>query len=246
MQVLEHFHLKVIIPIKIFGIDISITNLALSMFGAAVLAFILLFVLAVRPKKVPTKRQIAVEFLVNFIKRNMVYNMLGGKEEGDKWWPLIAGIFIFILSNNLIGIIPGVYTPTANPIVPLTIAFIVFLIVQVSNFIRNGIKGYVKTFAPSIVPSWMYVIVTPIEVISAVAKPFSLFIRLTANMLAGHTIIYVVLGMIIYFKNYFIAIASVSFAVIMTIFEILVSGIQAYIFAVLSALYIGEAVSFKH
>ena len=246
MEVLEHFYIKVIIPIKIFGIDISITNLTISMLGAAILVFILLFILAAKSKKAPTKKQVVVEILVNFIKKNMAYSMIGSKEEGDKWWPLIAGIFIFILSNNLIGIIPGAYTPTANPIVPLTVAIIVFLIVQISNLKKNGIKGYVKTFAPSIVPSWMYVIVTPIEIISAIAKPFSLFIRLTANMLAGHTIIYVVLGLIIYFKNYFIAIASVPFAVIMTIFEILVSGVQAYIFAVLSALYIGEAVGSKH
>jgi F-type H+-transporting ATPase subunit a len=242
LQVLEHFYLKTVIPIKVFGIDLSITNLTLSMFGAALLFFILFLVLTLRARRVPKKGQIIIEILVNFIKRYMIYNVMS-KEEGDRWFPLIGGIFIFILSNNLIGIIPGAYTPTSNPMVPLTIAVLVFFIVQISNITRNGIKGYLRTFAPASVPSWMYVIVTPIEVISSIAKPFSMFIRLTANMLAGHTIIYVLLGLIIYFKNYFIATASVPFAVVMTIFEIFISAIQAYIFAVLSAIYIGEAVS---
>ncbi len=245
MQILEHFHLKVIVPIKIFGIDISITNLTLSMFGACALFLVLFFLLTIRSRIKPTKKQTLIEILINFIKRYMVYNVIG-KKEGDKWLPFIAGIFIFMLSNNLVGLIPGAYTPTSNPIVPLTIAVIVFFTVNLSNLIKNGVRGYVRTFAPSAVPSWMYVIVIPIEVISAIAKPFSLFIRLSANMLAGHAIIYVLLGLIVYFKNYFIALPSVPFAIVMSMFEIFVSAIQAYIFAMLSAVYIGEAVNPRH
>ena len=123
---------------------------------------------------------------------------------------------------------------------------IIFFTVHITNLAKNGIKGYVRTYAPSFVPSWMYVIVVPIEILGAIAKPFSLFIRLMANMLAGHTILYVILGLIIYFKSYFIAIAAVPFALIMTILELFVSAIQAYVFAILSALYIGEAVHPKH
>jgi len=245
LQILEHFHLKVIVPIKIFGIDISITNLTLSMFGACALFLVLFFLLTIRSRIKPTKKQTLIEILINFIKRYMVYNVIG-KKEGDKWLPFIAGIFIFMLSNNLVGLIPGAYTPTSNPIVPLTIAVIVFFTVNLSNLIKNGVRGYVRTFAPSAVPSWMYVIVIPIEVISAIAKPFSLFIRLSANMLAGHAIIYVLLGLIVYFKNYFIALPSVPFAIVMSMFEIFVSAIQAYIFAMLSAVYIGEAVNPRH
>lgn len=245
MEVLEHFHLKVIVPIKIFGIDISITNLTLSMFGAAALFLILFVLLAMKPKVIPNKRQAMIEMLLLFIKRNLVYTMIG-KKEGDRWVPLIGGIFIFVLANNLIGLIPGAYTPTANPIVPMTLAIIVFFTVQITNIKMHGIKGVVRTLAPATVPSWMYVIVVPIETISMIAKPFSLFVRLMANMLAGHTIIYVLYGLILYFKNYFIAVPVVPFAIIMNIFEIIVSAIQAYIFAVLSALYIGEAVKPKH
>jgi len=215
------------------------------MFAAVGIFLLLLVLLARNPKVVPNKRQAVVEMLLLFVKRNLVYNMIG-KKEGKKWVPLIGGIFVFVLANNMIGLIPGAYTPTSNPIVPLTLAIIVFFTVQITNLKIHGIKGLVRTLAPSYVPSWMYVIVVPIETISMVAKPFSLFVRLMANMLAGHTIIIVLYGLIIYFKNYFVAIPIVPFALIMNIFEMAVSAIQAYIFAVLSALYIGEAVKPKH
>ncbi len=246
MEILEHYHLKVIIPLKIFGFDISITNLVLSMFGATLLFLVLFLAMAIRPKIIPKRGQTVIEIMIDLIKRNMVYNMIG-KKEGDNWFPLIAGIFIFVLSNNLVGLIPGAYTPTLNPIVPLTLALIVFIIVQITNFRKNGIKGYARTFAPRSVPAWMYVIVVPIEFISNIfAKPFSLFIRLMANMLAGHTIIYVLLGMILYFQSYYIAIPVVPFVLVMYLFEVFVSAIQAYIFAVLTAMYVGEAVNPRH
>ena len=245
MEVLEHFYLKTIIPLKIGPLDISITNLTLSMFAGVGIFLILLVLLAVKPKVVPGKRQVVVELLLNFVRRGICYNMIGPKD-GDRWVPFIAAIFIFILSNNLIGLVPGTYTPTSNPVFPLTIAVIVFFTVHITNFAKNGFKGYLKTYAPSSVPKWMLVIVVPIEVISTIAKPFSLFIRLMANMLAGHTILYVILGLIIYFKNYFIAIAAIPFAVVMMVLELFVSAIQAYVFAILTALYIGEAVNPRH
>jgi F-type H+-transporting ATPase subunit a len=245
LEVLEHFQQKVLIPIKIGGFDISITNLTLSMFAGVGLFLLLLLILAIKPRINPGKKQTVIELLLNFVKRNIVYNMIG-KKEGDKWVPLVAGVFIFVLANNMIGIIPGTYTPTSNPIVPLIIAIIIFFTVHITNLSKNGIKGYVRTYAPSSVPAWLYVIFVPIEVIGAIAKPFSLFIRLMANMLAGHTIIYVILGLIIYFKSYYIAIAAVPFALVMTILEIFVSVIQAYVFAILTAMYIGEAVNLKH
>lgn len=245
MEVLEHFYNEVIIPFKIGSFDISITNLALSMFAGVGIFIILLLVISVRPKKIPSKRQVISEFLINFVRRGICLNMIGPKE-GDKWVGLIMSVFIFVLANNMIGLIPGAYTPTANPIVPLTLAVIVFLTVQITNLVKNGFRGYLKTFAPPAVPKWMLIIVAPIEMVSAIAKPFSLFIRLMANMLAGHTIIFVILGLIIYFKNYFVAIAAVPFAVVMTLLEIFVSAIQAYIFAILSALYIGDAVNPRH
>ncbi|MCE5330071.1 F0F1 ATP synthase subunit A [bacterium] len=246
MDILEHFYLKILVPIKIGNFDISITNLTVSMFLAIIVFSVLFWLLARKPKVVPTKKQAVIEMVIGFVKENMVYQMMG-REAGSRWFPFISTIFVFILANNLIGLIPGTYTPTANPIVPLTFSLLIFFVVQITNIRKNGLKGYVRTFAPKFVPSWMYVIVVPIEFISNwVAKPLSLFIRLTANMLAGHIIIIVLESMIIYFKNYLIAVPVVPFATIMMGFEIFVSAIQAYIFAVLSAMYIGDAESPKH
>jgi F-type H+-transporting ATPase subunit a len=244
LVVLEHFYQKVIIPIKIGSFDISITNLTLSMFAGVGIFLILLIVLAANPKKVPGKKQVVVELLVNFVRKGICFNMIGAKEF-ERWVPFVASIFIFVLANNMIGLVPGTYTPTSNPVVPLTLALIVFFTVHITNLKKNGWR-YIKTYAPSSVPKWMLIIVVPIELISAIAKPFSLFIRLMANMLAGHTILYVILGLIIYFKSYYISIAAVPFALVMMVLEIFVSAVQAYVFAILTALYIGEAVNPKH
>ena len=246
MDILEHFYLKILVPIKIGSFDISITNLTVSMFIAIFIFTVLLLILARKPKIVPTKRQAVVELIINFVKENLVYGMMG-REAGDRWFPFISTIFVFILANNLVGLIPGTYTPTANPIVPLVFSLLIFFVVQITNIKKNGFKGYIRTFAPKFVPAWMYVIVFPIEFISNwIAKPLSLFIRLCANMLAGHIIIIVLESMIIYFKNYLIAIPVVPFVTVMMIFEIFVSAIQAYIFAVLSAMYIGSAENPMH
>ena len=246
MDILHHFYLKEIIPVRIGGFDISVTNLTISMFVAVAVFSIILSLFSIRPNIIPTKRQTAVEMLLMFAKRNLAYQMMG-KEAGDRWFPFIFSLFIFILANNIIGLVPGLYTPTANPIVPLSLSIMIFLIVQITSIKRNGFKGYIRTFAPKFVPSWMYVIVFPIELISNwVAKPLSLFLRLCVNMLAGHIIIIVLQSMIVFFKSYFIAIPIVPFVTIMMGFEIFVSAIQAYIFAVLSAMYIGNAENLVH
>ena len=245
LEVLEHFYNEVVFPVKIGSFDISITKLTLSMFAGVGIFLIMLVLFALKPRVVPTKRQAVVELLINFVRRGICYNMIGPKD-GDTWVPLIASVFLFVLANNMIGLIPGTYTPTSNPVVPLTMALIIFFTVHITNLKKNGFKGYLQTYAPPSVPKWMLVIVVPIEFISTIAKPFSLFIRLMANMLAGHTILYVILGLITYFKSYFIAIAAVPFALIMMLLEIFVSAIQAYVFAILSALYIGEAVHPRH
>ena len=246
MEILEHFFLEVIVPIKIGPIDISITNLVISMlFGVG--AFTLVLVLfSTKLKIIPGKRQVVAELIVNFIRRGICFDMIG-PQEGDRWVPLVGSVFVFVLSCNLVGLVPGMYTPTLNPIVPLVLALIVFFTVQITNFAKNGFLGYFKVnFAPSGVPKWMLVIVAPIELISLIAKPFSLFIRLFANMLAGHTILAVILGLIVYFQSYFIAVVAVPFALVMTLLEIFVSAIQAYIFALLTALYISEVVNPRH
>jgi F-type H+-transporting ATPase subunit a len=143
LVVLEHFYQKVIIPIKIGSFDISLTNLTLSMFAGVGIFLILLIIFAAKPKKIPGKMQVVIELLINFIRKGICFNMIGSKES-DKWVPFVAGVFIFVLANNMIGLIPGTYTPTSNPVVPLTIALIIFFTVHIANLAKNGIKGHMR------------------------------------------------------------------------------------------------------
>lgn len=244
MEILEEFFLKIYVPIKVFGIDISITNLVVWMFIATFGVFLTLFLLSRNMSVVPNKKQTFVEFIYYFIDRSIIVMAIG--KGGEKWLPFLGTIFIFILANNIIGLIPHSYTPTSNPIVPATLAIIVFFTIQITNIRKNGIFGYLRSFVPKGVPAWMWIIVIPIEIISSVAKPFSLLVRLTANMLAGHIIVLVLISLILLFKSYLIAIPVLPFTVILYIFEIFVAGLQAYIFTILSAVYIGDAIHPKH
>jgi len=244
LDVLEEFFLKIYFPIKIFGMDISITNLVIWMFIATLGIFLVLFLLTRKMKIIPSKRQAVIEFIYNFIDKSIIGMAIG--KGGERWLPFLGTVFIFILANNLIGLIPHSYTPTSNPIVPATLAVIVFFTIQITNIRKNGILGYLKSFIPKGVPMWMWIIVIPIEIISSIAKPFSLLVRLTANMLAGHIVILVLISLILLFKSYLIAIPVLPFTVILYIFEIFVAAIQAYIFTILSAVYIGDAIHPKH
>lgn len=244
MEILEEFFLKIYVPIKVFGIDVSITNLVVWMFIATFGVFLTLFLLSHNMKVVPDKKQTFVEFLYYFIDRSIIVMAIG--KGGEKWLPFLGTIFIFIFANNIIGLIPHSYTPTSNPIVPATLAITVFFTIQITNIRKNGILGYLRSFVPKGVPAWMWILVIPIEIISSVAKPFSLLVRLTANMLAGHIIILVLISLILLFKSYLIAIPVLPFTVILYIFEIFIAGLQAYIFTILSAVYIGDAIHPKH
>ena len=244
MNILEEFFLKVYVPIKFFGIDISITNLVVWMFAATVGVFVVLFLLSRNMKILPNKRQTFVEFIYYFIDKSIIGLAIG--RGGEKWMPFLGTIFIFIFANNIIGLIPHSYTPTSNPIVPATLAIVVFFTIHVTNIKRNGITGYLRSFVPRGVPIWMLPLVIPIEIISTIAKPFSLLVRLTANMLAGHIVILVLISLILLFKSYLIAIPVLPFTVIIYIFELFVAGLQAYIFTILSAVYIGEAIHPRH
>ncbi|MCL5984982.1 MAG: F0F1 ATP synthase subunit A [Actinobacteria bacterium] len=244
MEILEEFYLKIYVPIKIFGIDVSITNLVVWMFIATTGIFLALSLLSRNLKVLPDKKQTFAEFLYHFIDRSIIGMAIG--KGGERWLPFLGTIFIFIFANNLIGLIPHSYTPTSNPVVPATLAIIVFFTVHITNIKKNGLIGYLRSFVPRGVPIWMLPLVIPIEVISSIARPFSLLVRLTANMLAGHIVILVLISLILLFKSYLIAIPVLPFTVILYLFELFVAGLQAYIFTILSAVYIGEAIHPRH
>ncbi len=243
-DVLHELAPKVLYPLKIGGIDMSITNTVVTMFAAVIVASVILIAAARKAKIVPGPFQNAVESIIEFIKNDIIISMMG--KDGLSWFPFIGTIFFFILFSNLLGLFPFSNTPTGRLSVPLTLAVIVFFSVHAVGVRKHGLIKYFAGWIPPGLPVFIQFIVFPLEVISAIAKPFSLTVRLFANMLAGHVIIFVFLGFSIMFDTLYVVPLSLPMAVVMMTLEVLFSAIQAYVFAVLSAMYIGAAIHPEH
>ena len=252
MNLMEHLQPHVIVPLKIGGIDISITNAVVSIWIAGVLVFLTLTLAGRIGRLIPRGLQNLMESLVNFARQSLIQEILG--EEGMKWFPFIATLFFFILFCNLLGLVPKMFTATSNINVTASLAAIVFICTQGAGIVRHGILGYCKTFVPKGMPRGImgkiligFMII--VEIISQLARPFSLAVRLFANMTAGHMVILVFISMIFMFQGivaYFVTPVSVVMAVVMMAFEIFVSLLQAFIFAILASIYISLAVHPEH
>jgi F-type H+-transporting ATPase subunit a len=232
-----------VIPIHIGPVDISINKAVWFLFVGAAITFLILFVGSRMLKDRPGAYQVIVEDLYGF-GRN-----LGGQvgEEGRKWFPYTLTLFVFILTLNLIGLIPNSYPVTSNISFTLTLALLTFILTQYEGFRRNGAVPYFKSFVPPGLP-WKPLMVPFmwfIEVLGEFTKPLTLGMRLYANILAGHLLIFVFLSFILYFGT-FMAVISVPVAVVLFAFEIFVAVLQAYIFAILTQVYIELAMFREH
>jgi F-type H+-transporting ATPase subunit a len=224
-----------VIPLHIGPIDISINKGVWFLFFGAAVTFLILFIGSRLLKDRPGAYQVIVEELYGF-GRN-----LGGQvgEEGRKWFPYTLSLFVFILVLNLIGLVPNTYPVTANITFTLVLAALTFILTQFEGFRRYGAGTYLKSFAPPGLPlkPIMVPFMWSVEILGEFTKPLTLGMRLYANILAGHLIILVFLGLILYFGT-FAAIVSVPLAVVFYAFEIFVAVLQAYIFAILTQVYI--------
>lgn len=228
---------------KVRPLDFSITKLVFSMLMGALILFLLFKAVASSYKKndkAPKGIAGFLEPLIIFVRDDIAIPNIGEKKHA-KFMPYLLTIFFFIWVNNLIGLIP--FFPfssnlTGNIFFTFVLAVITFLI---TSF--NGNKDYWKhVFAPP-VPKALYPIMIPIEMIGLITKPFALMIRLFANITAGHIIILSLVSLIFIFKSVFIAPVSGVFVLFMSVLEMLVAALQAYVFTLLSALYIGQAVA---
>ena len=179
-----------------------------------------------------------------FFKQSLVLEILG--EEGIVWFPFVATLFFFILFCNLLGLIPKMFTATSNINVTASLAAVVFLCTQGVGIYKHGLIGYLKKFVPKGIHPLILIIMVPVEIISQLAKPFALAVRLFANMTAGHLVILVFLSMIFMFKSVIIAPFPLAMAVVMMAFEIFVALIQAFIFSILASMYLAEASHAEH
>jgi F-type H+-transporting ATPase subunit a len=235
---MAQFHIKPLIPINVGGYDISYTNSALFMTFAVVISLVL-FLSATRQRTmVPGRWQSVAELLYEF-NRQMVKDNVG--PEGLKYLPFIFTVFMFILLGNVLGLTPYSFTYTSHIIVNATLAVFIFISVTIIGFWRHGLH-YFSLFAPKGTPWYMLFLLVPIEIMSYLIRPVTLSLRLFANMLAGHVLLKVLAGFVISLGFLFgwVPLAAV-FGI--TLLEIMVALIQAYVFALLSCIYLNDAIN---
>ena len=239
---LKQFEVQPILDINIFGLDISFTNSALWMTITTIFIIGFFTIPFLRSKKTnsvedlyPSRLQVASELGFNFIT-SLINDTIG--KEGKKYFPLVFALFMFILFGNLFGMIPYSFTFTSHIIVTLALAMGVFIFVTVLGFIKHGVKFFGFFVIPGL-PIYMLPLLIPIEVISYLSRPISLSVRLFANMLAGHTLLKVFAGFVSALG--FFGILPLVFIIALTGLEILIAFLQAYVFAILTCLYINDA-----
>jgi F-type H+-transporting ATPase subunit a len=233
---LEQFEVKPLIPIHIGGIDISYTNSALFMTIAVILSMGLVLLGTRRAALVPGRLQSLAELAYEAIA-NMIEENVG--TEGMQYFPFIFTLFIFVLFGNLLGMVPYTFTYTSHIIVTFALAAVVFIGVTLIGLKRHGFHFF-TLFAPAGVPKILLLLLVPIELISYFIRPFTLSIRLFANMLAGHAILAVFAGFVTALG--ILGIAPLAMDVGFVLLEFLVAGLQAYIFTILTCLYLNEAI----
>ncbi|MAI76950.1 MAG: F0F1 ATP synthase subunit A [Pelagibacteraceae bacterium TMED65] len=239
---LAQFEIKKIIPIEFLGHDISFTNSSLAMTITVLFILTLMFLGLKNLQIIPSKTQTIIESSYEFIA-NMIGDNIGN--EGMKYFSFIFTLFLFILIGNLLGMFPYSFTWTSHIIVTFSIAFFIFLGVTILAIYKHGLMKFIKFFAPSGVPKPMLLLLVPIEIISYLSRPISLSVRLFANMMAGHTLLKVIGGFVFVLgANSFIigGILPLAFLIALTGLEIVIAFLQAYVFAILTCLYINDAI----
>ncbi|CUS37396.1 F0F1 ATP synthase subunit A [Candidatus Nitrospira nitrificans] len=233
---LHQFELQNWIPISIGGFDISINKAVVFMWVVIAVAAVLMIMAGSSRKLVPGKLQSLAEMMVDFI-RNMILDTMG--KDGMRFFPLVATLFVFILFSNYIGLIPGTYTVTSQVIVTAVFSFLVYGISLVIGFWLHGVK-FLSILIPPGTPGWLIPLMIPIEIISQLARPISLAVRLFANMTAGHVMLAVLFGLTIS-GGLLIGWLPFVFTVGIYLLEFGIAFIQAYIFTILTCVYLGDA-----
>jgi F-type H+-transporting ATPase subunit a len=235
---LHPFELHPYGSLNLFGVDVSLNKAVIMMWVVVALASWLLFMAGRERRLVPTKLQSMGELLVEFI-RSMILDTMG--EKGMRFFPFIATLFVFILFCNLLGLIPGTYTVTSQIVVTGAFALFVYAMSVVVGFAMHGVK-FLGILVPPGTPGWLLPLMMPIELISQLARPVALSVRLFANMTAGHTILAVLFGMALSLPL-LIGWLPFAFTIAINGLEVGIAFIQAYIFTILTCVYLGDAVS---
>ena len=242
--ILHHVLDSKILNINIFGIDLSITKHVLMMWIAAA-AVVFVFRYAFRKHyMVPSGIGNLLEAIIVFLRDEVVLPNMG--EAGRPYLPYLLTVFFFILFCNLLGLIPFAATATGNVSVTAALAIMSLVMIQVGGIREYGLKHHLQNFIPPGIPFWLLPIMIPVEIIGQLTKPFALCIRLFANMTAGHIVILSFLSMIFILQSIFVAPISIFFALFISLLELFVAFLQAYIFTMLTSLFIGMSIHPQH
>jgi F-type H+-transporting ATPase subunit a len=261
----EHeFELAEWVPIHLGPIDLSINKAVVYLWlGAALTILIGMLLMRARLRVAPGRRQAVGEQIYEVAQTQVAEQGLPHKAIG-RWFPFVATLLLFIWTVNMLGFVPlpltgetyevagveipvwGIYAATSQISVTLALALMTFLFTHVEGIRENGVAGYFKSWIPD-VPKAMYPMIVPLEVLSQLMRLVSLSVRLYANMLAGHMLILTFIGLMFVLESHVLAIFSVPLATVFYLFEVvIVVSIQAFIFAALSAIYIGSAIEPEH
>ena len=253
VEALHELNVQTFVSIpKVGPFDFSITNAVVYMWVSAVVVFVFFYIAAKRARKEPDKLQTIAEIAITFATGHLT-GLIG--EKGKKYYYLVLTLFTYIFMTNIIGLNPKPeaikpYTPTANINVTFGMAIVVFLVVQFQGFNRHGVRGYLRSWltppgVPKGVARPLNCIFFPVHLMGEIFKPVTLSVRLFANTIAGHMIILIMLGLLLQY-NGIVILPTAVFVVIMTAFEIFVAFIQAYIFSLLTVVYVESAIYAGH
>lgn len=237
---LEQFEIHPIIPLEIAGYDVSFTNSSLWMVFGVVATVFLLSAAMKRKALVPGRMQNVGELLYEFVT-GMVKD--GAGDNARKYFPFIFTIFMTVLMSNLLGLLPYAFTPTSHIMTTGALAILAIGIITAIGFCRHGFH-FLTLFVPHGVPWLLYPLIVPIELISYLSRPFSLSVRLFANMMAGHTMIKVFAGFSVMAVQgvFLVSLGPLVLNIALTLFELLIAILQAYVFAILCSIYLRDAV----
>ena len=227
--------------IKLGTVNLSFTNASLFMLISALSILFLLFIGSKKKLLIPTKDQLISEMSYSFVAK-MINETAGANAKN--FFPFIFTLFMFVLFCNMVGMLPYSFTVTSHIIVTFVLAALIFVGVTIIGFVKHGIK-YLELFVPKGVPMLLLPLIIIIEIISYLSRPVSLSVRLFANMMAGHTMLKVFGGFVISL-GLLGGWLPLGFSVALTGLEVLVAFLQAYVFAILTCIYLNDALNLHH
>lgn len=238
---LDQFNVVPLIPLEIGGYDLAFTNSSLFMVMGLVITLALMIMPMRRAAEIPQGWQHVPEMLYGFI-RSLVTDVTGSG--GMAYVPFVFAVFMTVLMGNMLGMLPYSFTYTSHIIVTGALGMIVISAVTLMGFINHGWR-FLSVFAPSGLPKFIYLILIPIEVISFLSRPITLAMRLCANMTAGHTVLKV-FALFCVQLGFIFGMAPMLMNAIIVALELLLSGLQAYIFTILTCVYLKDAIELHH